>query len=98
MVSSVLTAYWISTPFPHAPLGFGVTAHSIEDAIGIIRALGYDRFLPDELGNLRVVERVTVADLDHPHVVANMGPIVVRGMWYPFVAVGVPRWAEERLI
>jgi len=32
--------------------------------------------------------------LDQPHVVANMGPIVVRGMWYPFVAVGVPEWAE----
>ena len=41
---------------------------------------------------------ITVADLDQPHVAANMGPIAVRGMWYPFVAVGVPQWAEERRI
>jgi hypothetical protein len=27
-------------------------------------------------------------------IAVNMGPIVVRGMWYPFVAVGVPKWAD----
>jgi hypothetical protein len=31
--------------------------------------------------------------LDQPHVIANMGPIVVRGMWYPFVSVA----SAERL-
>ena len=91
---AVLTAYWIESPLPHAPLGFGVAAWSFDDALAIIRAMQYGRCLPDELAGLRVTDGITVADLDQTHVVANMGPIVVRGMWYPFVAVGVPNWAE----
>ena len=92
-----LTAYWIVSPLPHAPLGFGVTARSLDDALAIIRALDYGRFLPDDVGSLRVTVNVRVADLDQGHIVPNMGPIVYRGMWYPFVAFGMPRWAEERL-
>ena len=40
---------------------------------------------------------IGVSELENPYVVEHMGPIAVRGMWYPFVAVGVPVWAEERL-
>lgn len=89
-----LTAYWIKSPLPHAPLGFGVTARSLDDALDIIYALGYGQYLPDDLTGLRVTEGIKVAELDQPHVDANMGPIVVRGMWYPFVAVGIPKWAD----
>ena len=89
-----LTAYWIKSPLPHAPLGFGVTARSLDDGFAIIRALDYGRYLPDDLAGLQVTEGISVADLDQLHVVANMGPIVVRGMWYPFVAVGLPTWAD----
>jgi hypothetical protein len=92
-----LTAYWIVSPLPHAPLGFGVTARSLDDAFDIIRALDYGRYLPDDPAEVRVTAGVTVADLEQRHIVPNMGPIVNRGMWYPFVAVGVPRWLEERL-
>jgi hypothetical protein len=92
-----LTAFWIKSPSPHAPLGFGVTAHSRKDAFAIIHAMGYGDYLPSEEKAVRVVEGVTVAELDQPHVVRNMGPIAVRGMWYPFVGVGVPGWAEEKL-
>jgi hypothetical protein len=97
VAASELIAFWIRSPFPHAPLGFGVTARSLDDAMAIIRALDYGRFLPDDLAGVRVIEGVTVAALDQPHVVPNMGPIVIRRMWYPFVAVGVPMWAEERI-
>ncbi len=89
-----LTAYWVESPLPHAPLGFGVTGWSLDDALSIIRALDYSRYLPDDRTSMRVTEGITVAELDQPHGVANMGPIVVRGMWYPFVAVGVPKWAD----
>lgn len=41
---------------------------------------------------MSVFEGVSVADLDNAYVVAHMGPIVVRGMWYPFVGLGVPKW------
>jgi hypothetical protein len=96
MANSGLTAFWIESPIPHAPLGFGVTARSLADALALIRAFGYGRYLPDDPARLQVTEGVTVGELDQAHVAANMGPIVVRGLWYPFVAVGVPRWAEER--
>ena len=92
-----LTPFWIVPPSAHGPLGFGVTAWSLADALSIIRAFDYGRFLPDDLSALTVTEGVTVAELDQPHVVANMGPIAVRGIWYPFVVAGVPRWAEERI-
>ena len=97
MAIAELIAFWITSPVPHAPVGFGVTARSLNEAVGLIRASGYGRFLPDDLAGVRVTERFTVADLEWLHVVSNMGPIALRGIWYPFVSVGVPGWAEERL-
>lgn len=96
MADQELIAFWIKSPLPHTPLGFGVTAWSLEDALGIIGALGYDRYLPADLKGVEVRENITVTDLDQPALIANMGPINVRGLWYPFWAVGVPRWAEGR--
>lgn len=91
MQQPLLTAYWIvSTSRRDGPLGFGVTAWSLGDAIRILRWAGYGQFIPDDLSTLSILENVAVADLDQPHVVANMGPIVVRGVWYPFIALGVP--------
>jgi hypothetical protein len=98
MVENKLTAFWIRSPLPHAPLGFGVTAWSFDDALSIIAALDYGRYLSDDRAGMQVREGITVDDLEQPHVVANMGPIIVRGMWYPFVAVGVPKCAEERRV
>lgn len=89
-----LTAFWIVSPSSPGLLGFGVTSRSQDDALRIICALGYGSHLPDDLNDLRVTEGVKVAELDQPHVVAKMGPIDVRGMWYPFVAVGVPEWVD----
>lgn len=87
LVEGPLTAFWIVTPDPHGPLGFGVTAFSLSDALQIVRSFGYQ--LPDDLSALQIREGITIADLDEPHVVRNMGPIVVRGLWYPFVRLGV---------
>ena len=96
MSSSLLTAFWIVLPSKSGPLGFGVTAFSFDDAIFIIRSMKFGDYLPENLGTLMVRENVTVANLDQSHVVCNMGPIVVRGLWYPFVCVGVPKWAENQ--
>jgi hypothetical protein len=97
MADGGLTAYWITSADRHAPLGFGVTALSLDDALALIRAFDFGRFLPDDLAGVHVAAGVSVGDLDPAHVVPNMGPMAVRGMWYPLVALGVPRWAEERL-
>ena len=93
-----LKTFWIKSPLPHAPMGFGVTAHSIVEAIAIIRAMGYGRYLPEDSNQLRISEGIKVDELDQRHVVPNMNPIVVRGMWYPRPGgVGLPAWAEERM-
>jgi hypothetical protein len=79
-----LTPFWIVPPGEWGPLGFGVTAHSLDDALTIIRAAGYDGFLPEDAGLLKVVKDVRFDDLPD-YVRTHMGPIVVRGLWYPFV-------------
>lgn len=96
MTATNLTAFWIKSPLQRAPLGFGVTAWSLEDAVAIIRDLDYGRYLPDMLTGMEVIEGITSAELDQLNVAPRIGPITVRGMWYPFFTVGVPRWAEER--
>ena len=89
MSAEALTAFWIIPPARHGPLGFGVTAYDIGDALGIIRSLGYADYLPSDLATLKITQGVRYADLEENHVRTNMGPIVVRGMWYPFVRVGL---------
>ena len=97
MAGTELRAFWIEPRLPRGPFGLGVTARSLEDAVDILHAVGYGDYLPGNLAGVHVIDGITVAELDQRNVIPNMGPIVVRGMWYPFVAVGVPRWAEERL-
>jgi hypothetical protein len=87
MRESRLRSFWIVPPDAHGPLGFGVTALSLDDAFQILREVGYR--LPEDTAELRIVEDVRSSDLDDPHVVRNMGPVVVRGIWYPFSKVGV---------
>jgi hypothetical protein len=62
-------------------LGFGVTAHSLEDAEALLAAAGYvaQRDYEPSL----VVEDVDIRGLDQDHVVPNMGPPAIRGVWYP---------------
>ncbi len=86
MVSQLLTAFWVVPPNRHGPLGYGVTAFSLADALHIIRKSGYS--LPEDLAVLSVTEGVQPTDL-HWYVQANMGPIVVRELWYPFLRVGL---------
>lgn len=91
MFGTGLTAYWISTS--HGPLGLGVTAWSVEDALRIVQQLGYGMWLPADPRQAQLNSDVTIETLD-PYVRRHMGPVVVRGLWYPFTCVGVPRWAD----
>lgn len=78
---SWLTSFWITTGKRGGPVGFGVTAFSLEDALKLIRAEGFE--LPESGDELQVRENVTFADLDQKHIAPNMGPMVIRGVWYP---------------
>lgn len=82
-----LIPFWIVPPSERGPLGFGVTAFSLSDAFQIIENSGFE--LPEDKSTLQIREIVRVSDLDRPHVIKNMGPIVVRGIWYPFSKIGV---------
>ena len=87
MTESTLTALWIDGPDPRGPLGYGVTAFSLTDALEIVRRAGYR--LPEDASALRVRADIRPADIEHRFVREHMGPIVVRGLWYPFIDVGV---------
>lgn len=86
MEDKALKSYWIVPPSEHGPLGFGVTAFDLDDALQIISRFGYQ--LSQDAGALKVIENVRPTNLDR-HVVMNMGPIIVRGMWYPLTKVGL---------
>lgn len=85
---SQLRQFWfkfaLSLADPGPPgilLGVGVTAHSREDAVGLIR----DRvFAGQPLPRIQsVLEDVEFHDLNQNHVVPNMGNRFQRGIWFP---------------
>ena len=87
MKNSGLQAYWLSFPEnENFPVGFGVTAHSLNDAYALLKANGYE--FHERAKRVEVREGITVADLEFNHVRNNMGPIVTRGVWYPALSVG----------
>ena len=73
----MLERFWFRTV---GSLGYGVSAYSREDAERLLSELGYPRAGEHVV---EVVESVRVQDLDLAHVVPNMGPISVRGVWFP---------------
>jgi hypothetical protein len=81
-----LTAFWVSFPLNYDfPLGFGVTAWSEQDALELLEERGFDYHRRAKKVDVRA--GVTVDELDR-HVRPNMGPIVVRGVWYPCFNIG----------
>ncbi len=86
MSESALTAFWIEGPDRRGPLGYGVTAFSFADALEIVRRACYQ--LPEDSSTLRVRADIRPGDIEHRFVREHMGPIAVRGMWYPFIDVG----------
>jgi len=72
--------FWFKT---EVGLGFGVTAHSLEDAHALVSAAA------SEIGiRYKVVEilaNVDIQTLDQGHVIPNMGSPSFRGVWYPML-------------
>jgi hypothetical protein len=92
----MLVVFWLAKP-PFDVTGFaerfGVTAYSYEDAVHLLRwgfpgqRLDLDEFL--------VIRGINHAELlrapgFRAHVEFNMGPMVVRGIWYPYIAAAPP--------
>ncbi len=48
----------------------------------------YGAYLPEDIASLEIAEGVCFDDLEPRYVREHIGPMVVRGIWYPFVRVG----------
>ncbi|HEY0927371.1 hypothetical protein [Brevundimonas sp.] len=77
-----LTRYWLKfdPPIAMSGLGVGVTAYSLDDALGLLRA---ELQVADIQSPSIVRENVGFDELDQGHVVPNMHPFSERGVWYP---------------
>jgi hypothetical protein len=77
---ATLTRYWFKTT---KGLGFGITAFSEEDAkvqlTDIATTIGKDYEV------VEIIADVDVRTLDQTHVIPNMGPPSLRGVWYPLL-------------
>ena len=70
-----------SSPAAKTSPWWGVTAWTVEDAQHLISDAGrFGQALPPVT---RLVEDVVVDTLDQNHVLRNMAPSNLRGIWYP---------------
>jgi len=84
-----LTPFWITFPKEGDegfPLGFVVTAWSEADAWRLLDERGYDQHRRAVLVDVKPI--ASVDEIGDEHVRKHMGPIIVRGIWYPFTQVG----------
>jgi len=81
---SLLISFWIEGTDPHGPIGIGVTAWSIEDALTLIKERG---FRIDE-GCAVAHQGVQPHEVNVAHVERNSGPAFFRGIWYPCLNIG----------
>ena len=79
MPSRLLSRYW----FPVAGhIGIGVTAYSLDEARYLAKQTA-DELHWGEPG--LPIEDVDIRDLDQGHVIPNMGPPNLHGVWYPML-------------
>ena len=82
-----LTSYSLTLPDdPSFPIGFGVTASSMEDVHALMESTGYDHHLRAK--RLIVRKVVSPSDVEFKHVSTNSGPHVCCGVWYPALNAG----------
>ena len=85
---SKLETYWITFPQdPHLPFGIGVTAYSEEDAFALVADQGVDKWYA-AAKEIIVTSGVAYGDLDQSNVAPNIGPMQLRGVWYPIANIG----------
>lgn len=62
-------------------LGCGITANSYEDAISILATKVFvNKPFPKIL---KMIEGIDLQKLDHNHVLPNISPVNIRGVWFP---------------
>ena len=75
----MLRRFW----FPlHGHLGVGVTAATLDEATALAEEAKHQAW-PNARPLSAPVEDVEIRNLDQNHVAPNIGPVAVRGVWYP---------------
>ncbi|NOW97971.1 hypothetical protein FHW89_004657 [Mucilaginibacter sp. SG564] len=85
----MLIRYWFEFQYNHCRelpgglgLGCGITAYNYEDALFL---LSKEVFKNTPLAPIKkVIENVDISTLEAGHVLPNMVPPNLRGIWYPF--------------
>ena len=93
-----LECFWISFPMDsNLPLGIGVTAYTEADAHKLLLERGISAWFRNAL-QIVIQVGVRVHDLDQRNVVPNIGPMQLRGVWYPCMNIGfgAPKSCEYR--
>ena len=82
-MNKYLIPFWISFPKnDNFPIGFGVTAYSTEDAFNLLEEFNYNYH--QDAAEVKVIENIKWDEIPWPNkTYPNMGPIVVRGIWFP---------------
>ena len=84
----LLETFWFTFPQdPWLPFGIGVTAYSEADARAMLEERGVSAWFA-EAKEVLVRRGVRIQDLDQSNVVPNIGPMQLRGVWYPCMNVG----------
>ena len=68
-------------------MGQGVTAFTEQDDFYLLDEYGYDYH--HRAARINVREITSIEELDSNHVVTNMGPMVIRGIWFPCLNIGI---------
>ena len=79
LMNKLLTSYWIELDCYLKNIG--VTAYSLDDAKTLIQEKAFPKQEFPRI--IKVTENIQFKDLDQNHVVPNIGPMVIRGVWYP---------------
>jgi hypothetical protein len=83
-----LDTFWFSFPQdPHLPFDIGVTAFSEADARALLQERGVAEWF-SEAKEVVIKQGVRIEDLDQSNVRPNVGPLHLRGLWYPCMNVG----------
>jgi hypothetical protein len=83
-----LETYWITFPKnPNLPMAIGVTAYSVADVFQLIEEQNISSWFTDA-SELSIRCGIRFEDIDIGHVSPNMGPMQLRGVWYPAMNIG----------
>ena len=77
-MSKLLTRYWFNSK---VGLGVGVTAHSLDESIALVKAEPLAMICEPNFDTAR--ENVDIRELDQDHVIPNMGVCTNFGIWFP---------------